>query len=82
MADAHFRVDKLMTEEDSREIRTVVRIKLLESHQTRRQELAQLTGGHGAEEAIAFADSLLTKAQAHRQNILQKSPDLLPSGNL
>ena len=82
MADAHFRVDKLMTEEDSREIRTVVRIKLLESHQTRRQELAQLTGGHGAEEAIAFADSLLTKAQAHRQNIRQKSPDLLPSGNL
>jgi DNA repair protein RecN (Recombination protein N) len=74
MADAHFRVDKMMVEEnplegeDSRELRTVVRMTLLENHQTRRQELAQLTGGHGAEAAMDFADSLLSKAQAHREN--------------
>jgi DNA repair protein RecN (Recombination protein N) len=71
LADAHFRVDKQMiaenTVEEGGEIRTVVRITILDNHQTRRQELAQLTGGHSAEEAIAFADSLLKLAQNTRE---------------
>ncbi|WP_013323638.1 DNA repair protein RecN [Gloeothece verrucosa] len=78
MADVHFRVEKEMIEEYSQEeeshngqlkfpeIRTVVRVKKLENHQTRREELALLTGGHSADEAIAFADSLLLKAAAYR----------------
>ncbi|ACK71520.1 DNA repair protein RecN [Gloeothece citriformis PCC 7424] len=78
MADAHFRVEKEMIEdyskqEDSQngqlnfpEIRTVVRVRKLNNHQTRRDELALLTGGHSADEAIAFADSLLLKATAYR----------------
>jgi DNA repair protein RecN (Recombination protein N) len=78
MADAHFRVEKHIIEELSidkpetngqievPEIRTVVRVTSLKNHQTRREELAQLTGGHSAKDAIAFAESLLTKAQAYR----------------
>jgi DNA repair protein RecN (Recombination protein N) len=78
MADAHFRVDKEMIEEipvmeDNHnsqlslpEIRTVVRVRRLDNHQTRREELAQLTGGHSAQEAITFADSLLAKATDYR----------------
>ncbi|AFY76016.1 MAG: DNA repair protein RecN [Hydrococcus sp. C42_A2020_068] len=76
MADSHFRVDKQIIEEfpsdiqDNNgqshlpEIRTVVRVSSLENLQMRREELAQLTGGHSAEDAIAFAESLLAKAQA------------------
>jgi DNA repair protein RecN (Recombination protein N) len=79
MADAHFRVEKHIIEElsidkleanghiDVPEIRTVVRVTPLKNHQTRREELAQLTGGHSAKDAIAFAESLLTKAQAYRE---------------
>jgi DNA repair protein RecN (Recombination protein N) len=79
MADGHLRVDKQTIEElpidrDSNaqillpEIRTVVRVTLLDNRQMRREELAQLTGGHSAEDAIAFADSLLTKAEASKEN--------------
>lgn len=49
------------------EIRTVVRVQQLESHESRRQELAQLAGGKSATDAIAFADSLLTQASSYRQ---------------
>lgn len=85
MADGHFRVDKQMVEElpvvdrDSNgqillpEIRTVVRVTALDNRQMRREELAQLTGGHSAEDAIAFADSLLTKAEATKEGFLGKS---------
>jgi DNA repair protein RecN (Recombination protein N) len=78
MADTHFRVEKQIVEElplampenngqlHLPEIRTVVRVTALENHQTRKEELAQLTGGHSAEDAIAFAESLLTKAKAYR----------------
>ena len=77
MADHHFRVTKQIVEEPTQveaqngnsslpEIRTVVRVAALDTLRTRRDELAQLTGGHSAEEAIAFAESLLTKAAAHR----------------
>ena len=48
------------------EIRTVVRVKTLDSKLSRQKELAQLTGGHSANEAIAFAESLLEKAEAQR----------------
>jgi len=78
MADSHFRVDKNsiqesfleLTEEISEtnvsEIRTVVRVVPLNSVKERQQELAQLTGGHSAEEALTFAQSLLTKARAKK----------------
>lgn len=78
MADAHLRVEKHIIEQlsianseingqiDLPEIRTVVRVTPLKNHQTRREELAQLTGGHSAKDAIAFAESLLTKAEAYR----------------
>ncbi|MDJ0688317.1 MAG: DNA repair protein RecN [Xenococcaceae cyanobacterium MO_188.B32] len=78
MADGHFRVEKQIVEETSPaakdrngdsalpDIRTVVRVKALTERLLRREELAQLTGGHSAEDAIAFADSLLTKADRYR----------------
>lgn len=76
MADSHFRVNKQIVEEpiaevhngDSKlpELRTVVRVTALDDRLTRRDELAQLTGGHSAEEAIAFAESLLAKAARQR----------------
>lgn len=81
MAEAHFRVDKEMIEEYSLnhngqsnfpEIRTVVRVQQLENHQTRRQELALLTGGHSAQEALAFADSLLSQATDYRSRKVLK----------
>lgn len=49
------------------EVRTVVRVNKLDNHSTRREELAQLAGGQSAQEAIAFADSLLTQAANKRQ---------------
>ena len=79
MADQHFRVEKQIIEECSEmtpnrsnghlsfpEIRTVVRVTTLDNKLSRQKELAQLTGGHSADEAIAFAESLLEKAEAHR----------------
>ncbi len=65
MADAHFRVSKQSIEEELTE-RTVVRVTQLETHQTRCEELAQLTGGHSAEDAVTFAQSLLKKAATYR----------------
>jgi DNA repair protein RecN (Recombination protein N) len=83
MADVHFHVNKqtineaLLTsnkenrlkigEESDSTPRTVVRITCLDRHHKRREELAQLAGGHSAEDAIAFAESLLTQAAAHRE---------------
>ncbi len=75
MADTHIRVDKQITDEiplfdaetaEFPEIRTVVRVTVLNNQKTRREELAQLAGGHAAENAIAFADSLLTQAAAQK----------------
>lgn len=78
LADVHFRVDKNIIEESSLElteeesesnlleIRTVVRVVPLNSVKERQQELAQLTGGHSAEEALTFAQSLLTKARSKK----------------
>ena len=78
MAENHFRVEKQIIEELSKleseengqlslpELRTVVRVKALENIQTRREELAQLTGGHSSEDAMEFAKSLLVKAESYR----------------
>ena len=78
MADGHFRVEKQIIAETaaatqsrngdsaSPDIRTVVRVTALDDRLLRRSELAQLTGGNSAEDAIAFADSLLTKAVNYR----------------
>ena len=83
MADGHFKVEKTIIEEvssDSQErngdshlpdIRTVVRLKSLRDRTLRTQELAQITGGHSAEDAIAFAESLLTKASKYRTSQAQ-----------
>ncbi len=79
MAEGHFKVEKTIIEETSphtenrngdshrADIRTVVRIKTLSDSILRVRELAQITGGHSAEDAIVFAESLLTKAAKYRQ---------------
>ncbi|AFZ24405.1 DNA replication and repair protein RecN [Cylindrospermum stagnale PCC 7417] len=75
MADRHFRVDKQTINQTnsnkanngSAEQRTVVRVTNLDNLTTRREELAQLAGGKSANEAIAFAESLLLQAANHRQ---------------
>ncbi|NMG07525.1 DNA repair protein RecN [Brasilonema sp. UFV-L1] len=75
MADRHFRVDKqVITTAQSHkanngypEQRTVVRVTTLDNLNKRREELAQLAGGKSAQEAIAFAESLLTQAADHRR---------------
>ena len=41
-------------------------MKPLGNHQVRAEELAQITGGHSASDAIAFAESLLAKAAKYR----------------
>ena len=73
MADSHFRVRKQIIEGSAEndelnlsEIRTVVRVEVLDNHDTRREELAQLTAGDSARDAIAFAESILAAADAHR----------------
>jgi DNA repair protein RecN (Recombination protein N) len=79
MANGHFKVEKTIVEETTKsqsnngssslaDIRTVVRVKSLSEHTVRVEELAQITGGHSAEDAIAFAESLLTKAAKYRTN--------------
>lgn len=72
MADRHFRVDKLIVDtngkSDNTSERTIVRVTPLDPQQ-RREELAQLAGGQSASEAIAFADSLLARANSRRQVI-------------
>jgi DNA repair protein RecN (Recombination protein N) len=65
MADVHFQVRKEGSGKKAAE-RTVVRIERLESER-RREEIAQLAGGHTAAESIAFADSLISKAVQSKQ---------------
>lgn len=60
MADGHFRVAKKVTK--GKESRTIVTVEALNHYDNRRDELAQLTGGHSAEDAISFAESLLSQA--------------------
>jgi len=75
MADRHFRVDKQVinpaksqkNEHGNGGQRTVVRVTNLADLTTRRDELAQLAGGNSANDAIAFAESLLLQAANHRR---------------
>ncbi len=53
---------------EGQDVRTVVRIALLDAQQ-RREELAQIAGGKSDQEAIAFADSLLTQAASVRATL-------------
>ncbi|MGK7920163.1 MAG: DNA repair protein RecN [Trichodesmium sp.] len=77
MADHHFNVSKQVVEANCRlesntensELRTIVKVKKLDNFQ-RREELAQLASGKPAQEAIAFAESLLTQAATKRQENL------------
>ncbi|BAZ07165.1 DNA repair protein RecN [Calothrix sp. NIES-3974] len=73
MADKHFNVMKQVVNPSQSQKnhnhgdeRTVVRVTALEQLEQRRQELAQLAGGKSAQDAIAFADSLLNQAQSQR----------------
>jgi DNA repair protein RecN (Recombination protein N) len=68
MADRHFRVDKqVINKNGNAEQRTVVRVTSLDNLSTRREELAELAGGKSANQAIAFAESLLLQAANHRR---------------
>lgn len=88
MADQHFRVNKqiiaaaaeihnpdTITPPITPDVRTVVRVTKLDN-QERREELAQLASGQSAQEAIAFAESLLTQADR-----LRNHPNYLPLAN-
>ena len=77
MADHHFNVSKQVVQEvdnansndQHSEERTIVRVKTLDNYQ-RREELAQLASGRPFQEAIAFAESLLTQAATKREKNL------------
>lgn len=67
LADRHYRVQKeVLAGAKGLEDRTVVRVLALGDRPSRRQELAELAGGKSAQEAIAFAESLLNQAEAQR----------------
>lgn len=65
---------------DESEVRTVVRVKLLEEGQ-RLEELAQLASGRSAREALAFAESLLVEAAARRDAVAKLQPKTVREGN-
>ncbi|UFP96431.1 DNA repair protein RecN [Gloeobacter morelensis] len=65
LADSHYRVHKAVLAEDGQE-RTVVRVETLNKTEARREELAQLVGGHSAHEALEFAGALLADADRRR----------------
>ncbi len=72
LADVHWRVGKQVTpamasSNSDAAVRTVVRIAAL-SRSERREELAQLAGGATHQEALAFAESLLSQASSLRQS--------------
>jgi DNA repair protein RecN (Recombination protein N) len=64
MADAHFHVHKEGQGKKKAE-RTIIKIERLELGR-RREEIAQLAGGHTAAESIAFADALLSKVNGRK----------------
>jgi len=65
--NASAELDPQLPESEISDIRTVIRVSLLDNHLTRREEIAQLAGGHSEQEAITFAESLLIKAASWRQ---------------
>jgi len=86
MADYHFRVDKQVIAQSNGktdnsqhpDLRTVVRVTVLDNFTARREELATLAGGKSATEAIAFADSLLVQAATLRGS--REALELLSGG--
>lgn len=70
IADQHLQVTKQVVAEgmdhNLEQNRTVIRVQALDTHTLRRQELAELTGGKSAQEALTFAESLLTQAAQGR----------------
>ena len=77
MADVHFQVRKEGVGKKAQE-RTVVKIERLEP-QRRREEIAQLAGGHSAADSIAFADSLLSQAVATKKSAATLAENPPPS---
>ncbi len=61
--------DEAFDDGSSNDVRTVVRVSLLDED-ARREELAQLAGGQSDQEAIAFANSLLSQAATRRSSVL------------
>ncbi|NEP02532.1 MAG: DNA repair protein RecN [Symploca sp. SIO2E9] len=61
--------NQALCEHELPDLRTVVRVSLLDNHRTRREEIAQLAGGHSAQEAMTFAESLLAKAANWREAV-------------
>jgi DNA repair protein RecN (Recombination protein N) len=57
LADRHFKVSKIVADD-----RTFVQVQTLNDRRARSQELAELAGGESAEDALAFAESLLAQA--------------------
>jgi len=57
LADRHFKVSKTVMDD-----RTFVQVQPLNDRRARSQELAELAGGESAEDALAFAESLLAQA--------------------
>jgi DNA repair protein RecN (Recombination protein N) len=58
--------------------RTIVRIQELREEQQRCDEIAQIAGGKSAQEAIAFATSLLSQAQTNKQGRQNPETDRTP----
>ncbi|ANV83323.1 DNA repair protein RecN [Picosynechococcus sp. PCC 7003] len=73
MADGHFRVTKQVQAQTKNRTgdRTLVTVESLQHHHNRRDELAQLTGGHAADDAISFAESLLAQAQTLKEGLIK-----------
>ncbi len=82
LADCHYRVKKELLVEEGR---TVVRVLPLGDRDSRRQELAELAGGKSAQEAIAFAESLLSQAESQKlgqPGFVAVLPEANPSSTL
>ena len=70
LADRHFKVSKTVMDD-----RTFVQVQPLNDRRARSQELAELAGGESAEDALAFAESLLAQAeQTNGANHTQAHP--------
>ena len=65
-----------LSESGMPDIRTVVRISLLNHPQKRQEEIAQLAGGQSAQDAMNFAASLLSQAASWRKTCTVGKQDL------
>ncbi|MBE9129710.1 MULTISPECIES: DNA repair protein RecN [unclassified Coleofasciculus] len=64
----HSEVNELVPDSELPDLRTVVRVSLLDDRTHRQKEIAQLAGGDSGQEAMTFAASLLSQARHWRQN--------------